>query len=154
MLSLYPGYVLVETQDLDQADVGLFLDEEARSNDPTALTWVHADFDGNGVVDHAVRLRTPDGLLPAYQILAILLGQPDGHYEVADEFSYRGFTDYVILRQVDAGTTVIGFTSIDGPFLQIPLEHPAVEIVHIGKAAVVYYWDPSTNRLESIQTSE
>ena len=150
----YPGYVLVETQDLDQGDIALFLDEETRATDPWALSWVRADFDGNGVGDHAVLLRTPDGLLPVYETFAILMGGADGQYEVVAESSYRGFTDYQIISQVRPGTIVRSFAGDGGPDIEVRLRNPAIELAVIGKTAVVFYWDFSTGSIEAIPTAD
>jgi len=150
----YPGFVLVETQDLDQGDISLFLDEVTRATDPWALSWVRADFDGNGVGDHAVLLRTPDGLLPVYQRFAILMGADDGQYEVVEASSYRGFTDYRIISQVEPGTIVRSFAGDEGPDTEVRLRNPAISLAVIGKTAVVFYWDSSTGSIEAIPTAD
>lgn len=150
----FPGLVLMEAADLNPSILAQFADRDARSSDPWALTWVQADFDGNGAVDHAALLRTPRGSGDPEVVFAVLLAAANGEFEVVLEQRFGGLADYAVIGVIDAGKTVHRTEAIERTTSEVRLRNPGLALTYVGKAEIVYFWDASQGYFDTIQTAD
>ena len=149
----FHGYVLMDVADFSP-DLQLVLSRGARYPDGQSPTWVRADFDGNGTVDHAALLRTPSGSGGADEVFAIVLGFDDGRYELAHFESFGAVNDRLLLQPVEAGRWVNPVQSYDTGKEAALMVSEAVLLEFFEASAAVYYWDNALGGFDAIPVSD
>jgi hypothetical protein len=115
---------------------------------------VIGDFDGNGFQDYAFLLRSIDGKLQHKKCYFVVLLQfANNKYDIINilEMDYR---NDIVIFPIKSGTSVEQTESIDNPIKKAILKNTAVELIYMGKGTIVYYWDNTTKKIESITTSD
>jgi len=151
--TLFPGHVLMDVAEFDP-----LLQQVLASNDPypagQSPTWLQADFDGNGVADHALLLRTPPGVEPQGEIMAVVLGLDGGRYEIAHSESHDYVLDYAYFYVVNAETLVRPTQAYDSGKEDTRISNPGIGLAYFEKSSVVYFWDGTLGRIDEIWTSD
>lgn len=148
--SVYPDYVIVQETELDRGMVDYLRQRDSAGRD-RSLTTVSADFDGNGLEDHAAIVRSKDHSDGGF---VIVLQTSKGEFRAVKSVMFRSVPDYVVLIRVEAGQEVKQTEAIEAPMKIAVLRHPAIELVYFEKAAVVFYWNPGKAGIADIATSD
>lgn len=149
----FPGYVLMDVEDFSP-DLQLVLGRSTRYPDDQSPTWVRADFDGNGTIDHAALLRTPSGSGGADEVFAIVLGFENGRYELVHFESFGTVNDRLLLKPVEAGRWANPVQSYDTGKEPTLMLHDAVLLEFFEASAAVYYWDDALGGVDVIPVSD
>jgi hypothetical protein len=139
----YPNHRIVAIKDLNQ-DVQQYFREEYVDSDPGCI---EEDFDGDGIVDYALLLRT-DLAGKAVERFVVLKGEGkdrftpinliESHQRIGDSF----------LRLVPSGTVVRNSAGTE----TVTLNRPGFEIVLFESASRVYFWE--SGKFRFVQTSD
>ncbi len=143
----------MEVADLEP-DLQLVLSRNSRHSVGQSPTWVRADFDGNGTLDHAALLRTPPGAGAADEVFTIMLSFGAGRYELAHFQSFGFVNGRVLLTPFPAGEWAHPVQSYDTGKQARPMVNDAVVLEYFEASAAVYYWDDDLGRFDAIPVSD
>lgn len=149
----FRGYVLMEVGDFEP-DLQMILGRSTRYPDGQSPTWIRADFDGNGTIDHAALLRTPSGSGAADEVFAIVLGLEDGRYELAHFESIGAVNDRLLLQPFAAGRWAYPVQSYDTGKEATRMVNAAVILEYFEASAAVIYWDEELGGFDAIPVSD
>jgi len=152
--ALPPTTVPVDRLDLSGEDCAL--------DRPDHPARVRGDFDGDGLEDWALHLRSvrPTGTrvsggrtwtMYAHRFV-VLRGRPDGAFEpVTITLGEQPLPFALMLERQPPGLV----KEVDGgEDRRVRLRHPGIIEIYCGEAASTYYWDSRTRRFESIVTGD
>jgi len=123
---------------------------------------VRGDFDGNGVEDWALHLRSErpigtrvtDGrtwTMYAHRFV-VLLGRPQGGFDAVTITLGQQSLPFGLMLEVQPPGPVKEVEG--GDDRRIVLRHPGVIEIYCGKAASTYYWDPRARRFDYLVTGD
>ena len=145
----YPRCTLMSFEELDHYAKEFFKDRYPH----LSPSLISADFDGNALSDFAFLLQTKSGKSKK-TIFVILLQMSNNDFKPAYYLDLDGYRPDVFIVPIQKGELLSQAESIDTPREKVLLKHPAIELVYVGKSAVVYYWDVELNRFNSIWISD
>ena len=151
--SHFDGYLLMQVEELDP-DLQLVLSRGTHHPIGQSPTWVRADFDGNGTVDHAALLRTPPGSGAADEVFVIMLNVGQGRYELAHFESFGAINSRALLIPFPAGEWAYPVQSYDTGKQATPMVNDAVLLEYFEASAAVYYWDDELGGFDAIPVSD
>ncbi len=137
--------------------------------------WVTADFNGDGLSDHAVLFEVPSkeeptGMGKGYDFnLVVLWQEKPGVYKtqllrrIFENSIYGSPPDFATPTLKELMTTWIYIEKQSpGKLRESPvvgnrtviLQNPGIELVYCEKSSSVFYWDKKANRFEELVTSD
>lgn len=145
----FEGYAPVSPGDL-RDEIGRLAVRDPVYEDPQrSPSVIHADFDGNGVDDYAVLIRELAPQAPD-EVFTVLMGLGDGRYRVAMKAFFGNLMDEVYLGYVPAGERLAPVTGSAPSREPVLLDHPAVTLIYLGRAADAFYWNPEKQVFDSV----
>lgn len=148
--TLFPDYVIMNEDELDAGMVKYL--RQGNSHDYGPLTRITADFDGNGLDDHAAFLRPREGSGGGF---VIVLQTGEGRFRTVHKtLSGRRVSGHEFITRIEAGREVSPFDAIDGLTEVTVLRHPAIAYVIFEKASEVIYWNAETEKFEEIWVTD
>ncbi len=138
--SRYPRWHILGTAGFDDAVIA---DVHRRFGDQAGPQHCGGDFDGNGLPDVALLIRSNEG--PSVELVALRQVKPNrwtlgelSSFDFGSGFQggYSRFTRYITPRPPGRVT----YWSDGGKSKRLNLEHDGVEFSFYGKASLLYYW--------------
>lgn len=136
--------------------------EDCALDRPDHPARVRGDFDGDGLEDWALHLRSPrptgtrvagghTWTMYAHRFV-VLRGLPNGAFEpVTITLGEQALPFALMLERQPSGLV----KEVDGgEDRRVQLRHPGIIEIYCGKAASTYYWDPRTRRFDFIVTGD
>lgn len=149
VLSQFPGYHLLTMRERS-ADARAFLLHHSSKNNPSII---HADFDGDGHPDYALLLKH-DGNGKAEFV--VLLCSDDATCRIVYELDVTGSIAEMYIRPVATGSQVSQDESVEtkGNTPAVMLHTVGIQVNYFEKAAVVYYWEKKTRKIEALESED
>jgi hypothetical protein len=133
-------------EDLDAPDKEAFAKRASGASPGCA----ELDLNGDGLQDAALIGQDPQ---TAAVTLVVALGRSDGSFSTVAKEPLGNSAKGLFLVPY-AGPRVVTTQAIDGQDEIVQLSGDAVELVFVEKAAVVYFWDPGSGGIRSVQTAD
>lgn len=149
ILRQFPGYHLLTMAERD-ANARAFLLHHSSKNNPSI---VQADFDGDGHPDYALLLKHHgDGKAK----FVVLLCSDDAYCRIAYQLDVTGSIAEMYIGPVATGSQVSQAGAIDTKdnTPAVRLHKVGIQVNYFEKAAVVYYWDKKTRKIEAIESED
>jgi hypothetical protein len=143
----YPGYRIINIEELDKMARTFFKVRHPDSNP----SLVSDDFDGNGLPDFAFLLTNKKR---DNTVLVILLQQSLNNFHHSFFLSMDSYRSDIVITPIKKNTLLSQAEAISSEEEKVLLQNPSIQLIYIGKSAVVYYWDKNKNTFSEIWTSD
>jgi hypothetical protein len=149
ILKQFPGYHLL-TMAEREANARAFLVRHSSKSSPSII---HADFDGDGHPDYALLLKHKrDGKAE----FVVLLCSGDANCTIVDQLDVTGSIAEMYIRPVATGSLVsqAEATEMQDDTPPVTPHRVGIQVNYFEKAAVVYYWEKKTRKIEQIESED